>query len=74
MIRLILILLYFVVGWIVTEVYELDNDIWKLLIFIGWPILIGGFLVIFILLFLFGVVLMIEEIFYTISHKQNKQQ
>lgn len=66
--------LYFAAGWFLTACYELEDDLWKLLIFLGWPVLIGGFLIIFILLFLFSIMFMIEEMFYTISHKQNKQQ
>ena len=54
--------LYFAAGWFLTACYELEDDLWKLLIFLGWPVLIAGFLVILVLLVLFSLMLMAEEI------------
>lgn len=64
------IVLYLTVGWIVTEVYRMDDDILKLLVFLGWPVLVVGFLAIFVLLFLFGLVFVVEEITYGLFHRK----
>lgn len=69
-VNLLWVLLYFAVGWIFTELYELDSDIWKLLIFLGWPILVGSILVIVALLFLFGLVLAIEDAIWTLKNSK----
>lgn len=63
------IVLYFAAGWILTEVYQMDDDILKLLVFLGWPILVVGILAIFVLLFLFGLVFVVEEIGYGLFHR-----
>lgn len=67
------ILLYFVVGWVITEAYDLDdNDIWKVLIFLGWPILVGIVLVIVALLFLLGFLCVADEIFRDLFHERRR--
>ena len=68
--NLIWVLLYFAVGWIVTGVYQMDDDILKLLVFLGWPVLVVGFLTIFVLLFLFGLVFVVEEISYELFRRK----
>lgn len=67
--NLIWVLLYFAVGWIFTEVYDLDGGIWGLLVFLGWPVIVVSFCIIIVLLFLFGVLLVIEEIVHDRLHK-----
>lgn len=66
---LLWVLLYFAVGWVVAEVYDMDGGILSLLVFLGWPILVVGFIVIFVVLFLFGLVLVAEEIGYGLFHR-----
>lgn len=67
---LIWILLYFTVGWAITEFYDLDGDIWELLIFLGWPILVAGILLILVLLVLFLVAVAVDEVFYRLFRKR----
>ena len=67
--NLIWVLLYFAVGWIFVEVYDLDGGIWGLLVFLGWPVIVVSFCIIIVLLFLFGVLLVIEEIVHDWLHK-----
>lgn len=71
--NLVWVLLYFAVGWIITEAYELDGGIWGLLVFLGWPILVVGILAIFVLLFLFGLVFVVEEIGYGLCHRRKDE-
>lgn len=71
--NLVWVLLYFAVGWIFTEAYDLDGGIWRLLVFLGWPILVVGVLTIFVLLFLFGLLLAIEEIWYGLFHRRKDE-
>ena len=60
---LIWILLYFAVGWILTSLYDLeDDDIGKLIVFIGWPVIVAVILIVLVVLFIFGVVLVIDEL------------
>ena len=70
--NLVWVLLYFTVGWIITEAYELDNGIWGLLIFLGWPVLVVSFCVILLLLFAFGLVFVVDEMCYGIFHRKDK--
>ena len=67
---LIWILLYFAVGWIFTKLYDSDGDMWDLLIFLGWPILVAGILLILVLLVLFLVAVAVEEVFYRLFRKR----
>lgn len=67
--NLIWVLLYFAVGWIFTEVYDLDGGIWGLLVFLLWPVIVVSFCIIIVLLFLFGLLLVIEEIVHDRLHK-----
>lgn len=67
---LIWILLYFAVGWIFTKLYDSDGDMWDLLIFLGWPILAVGILLIFVLLVLFLAAVALEEVFYRLFRKR----
>lgn len=70
---LVWMLLYFAVGWIFTEVYQMDNDIWKLLFFLGWPIPVGIVLVVLILLALFTLALAVEEIGYGLFRRRKDE-
>ena len=70
---LIWILLYFAVGWIFTKLYDSDGDMWDLLIFLGWPILVAGILLIFVLLVLFLVAVAVEEVFYRLFRKRREK-
>lgn len=67
---LIWILLYFAVGWIFTKLYDSDGDMWDLLIFLGWPLLVVGILLILVLLVLFLVAVAVEEVFYRLFRKR----
>ena len=67
---LIWVLLYFAVGWIFTKLYDSDGDMWDLLIFLGWPILAVGILLIFVLLVLFLAAVAVEEVFYRLFRKR----
>lgn len=70
---LIWILLYFAVGWIFTKLYDSDGDMWDLLIFLGWPILAVGILLIFVLLVLFLAAVAVEEVFYRLFRKRREK-
>lgn len=70
---LIWILLYFAVGWIFTKLYDSDGDMWDLLIFLGWPILVAGILLILVLLVLFLVAVAVEEVFYRLFRKRREK-
>lgn len=64
--------LYFAAGWFLTACYELEDDLWKLLIFLGWPVLVVSFCVILLLLFAFGLVFVVDEMCYGIFHRKDK--
>lgn len=65
------IVLYFAVGLILAKGYHLENDILKLLVFFGWPILVVGFMAIFVLLLAFGLVFAADELMYwLINHNR----
>ena len=70
---LIWILLYFAVGWIFTKLYDSDGDMWDLLIFLGWPILAVGILLILVPLVLFLVAVAVEEVFYRLFRKRREK-
>lgn len=70
---LLWVLLYFTVGWIVADVYDLDGGIWSLLVFLLWPVIVVGILAIFVLLFLFGLVFVAEEIGYGLFHRRKDE-
>lgn len=70
---LVWILLYFTVGWAITEFYDLDGDMWDLLTFLGWPILVAGILLILVLLVLFLVAVAVEEVFYRLFRKRREK-
>lgn len=63
------ILLYFTVGWAFTRLYDTDDFTWNLLVFLGWPTIAAGVLVLMALLLLFGAAYAIEETFYKLFHK-----
>lgn len=67
---LIWILLYLTVGWAIAEFYDMDGDIWELLIFLGWPIVVAGILLILVLLVLLIVAVAVEEVFYRLFRKR----
>lgn len=71
--NLIWVLLYLAVGWIFTEVYDLDGGIWGLLVFLLWPVIVVSFCIIIVLLFLFGLVLTVEEIGYGLFHRRKDE-
>lgn len=70
---LIWILLYFAVGWIFTKLYDTDGDMWDLLIFLGWPLLVVGILLILVLLVLFLAAVAVEEVFYRLFRKRREK-
>ena len=67
---LVWILLYFAVGWILTKIYDLDGDIWELLIFLGWPLLAVFCLGILTLLILFALAYAADEALYHLFHNR----
>lgn len=71
--NLVWVLLYFAVGWIFTEAYDLDGGIWSLLVFLLWPVIVVSFCIIIVLLFLFGLVLAVEEIGYGLFHRRKDE-
>lgn len=67
---LIWILLYFAVGWLFMEFYELRGYIWGLITFLGWPVIIVSYLVILVLLVALVVVCAAEYFFDRLFHKR----
>lgn len=63
------IVLYLTVGWIIAKIYDLDDGIMWLLVFLGWPILAVGLMIVFVLLLAFGLVLVAGEITYGLFHR-----
>jgi len=69
-INLVWIVLYFAAGWALTEACGPGDDIWKLLVFLFWPVLLGILLVLLVLLVLFSLVVVAEELLYGLTHKE----
>lgn len=69
--HLVWIVLYFAVGWATTEAYDLDDSIWGLLVFLLWPLLVAVYLVVAVLLLLFGVLFMLDELLH--RHQTKKK-
>lgn len=64
------IVLYFVVGWIIAKIYDLDDGIMWLLVFLGWPILAVGFMIVFVLLLVFGLVSAADQLMYWLLNRK----
>lgn len=63
------IVLYFAVGLILAKGYHLENNSLKLMVFFGWPILVVGFMAIFVLLLSFGLTFAADELVYWLLNR-----
>lgn len=72
-VSLLWVLLYFAVGWILTDLYEPDSDGWGLVIFLAWPLLAVFCLGILTLLVLFALAYAADEAIYHLFRKRRNK-
>jgi hypothetical protein len=63
------VLLYIVVGWFLTELCDLTESVDKFVIFIAWPVIFGGFLIVGTMMLTFGLTHIFTTLIYNLIHK-----